>query len=444
MKHITHTELIHNHMTIPWHHLCQEEHPPISKATLSEKASVIGRTGLMLLSCGTGAWRVRSSMNTLARTMGITCTADVGLVSIEYTCIDKQETFSQTLCLTTTGVNTAKLSELENFVLAFPSKYALETSEHIHKFLDHIEHRPGHYTPPRLGLAAAVACSAFTFLLGGGPLEMLCAFLGAGIGNWLRAALTKKGFTLLLCVACSVALACLGYTASLKVLEYFFAVSQIHQAGYICSMLFIIPGFPFITSGIDLAKLDMRSGLERLSYSLMIVIVAALVAWGMALLLHLEPSDFAPLGLSDLSMFLLRLIASFCGVFGFSIMFNSPYKLATLAGVIGAVANTLRLELVDLCSCPPSIAAFVGALTAGLLASLSKGKIGYSRISITVPAIVIMVPGLYLYRATYNMGIVSLSSGAYWLTEAMLIILALPLGLIFARILTDKSFRHCV
>ena len=38
-------------------------------------------------------------------------------------------------------------------------------------------------------------------------------------------------------------------------------------------MLFIIPGFPFITSGIDLAKLDMRSGLERLAYSLIIVIV---------------------------------------------------------------------------------------------------------------------------------------------------------------------------
>ena len=188
----------------------------------------------------------------------------------------------------------------------------------------------------------------------------------------------------------------------------------------------------------------MRSGLERLAYSLIIVIVAALVAWGMALLLHLKPSDFLPLGLSNTTMLLLRLAASFCGVFGFSIMFNSPYKLATLAGVIGAIANTLRLELVDLASCPPSIAAFAGALTAGMLASLSKGKIGYSRISITVPAIVIMVPGLYLYRATYNMGIVSLSSGAYWMTEAMLIILALPLGLIFARILTDRSFRHSI
>ena len=66
MKHSQHTELLHNHMAIPWHHLCKAENPPITEATLPEKASIIGRTGLMLLSCGTGAWRVRSSMNTRA------------------------------------------------------------------------------------------------------------------------------------------------------------------------------------------------------------------------------------------------------------------------------------------------------------------------------------------------------------------------------------------
>ena len=41
----------------------------------------------------------------------------------------------------------------------------------------------GLYTPLQLGLAAAVACAAFTFLLGGGPIEMLCAFIGAGAGK---------------------------------------------------------------------------------------------------------------------------------------------------------------------------------------------------------------------------------------------------------------------
>ena len=114
-------------------------------------------------------------------------------------------------------------------------------------------------------------------------------------------------------------------------------------------------------------------------------------------------------------------------------MFNSPVRLAVAAAGIGAVANTLRLELVDLANIPPAAAAFIGALTAGLLASLS----------VTVPSIVIMVPGLYLYRGFYNLGIMSLSVAASWFASAILIIAALPLGLIFARILTDKAFRYC-
>lgn len=92
------------------------------------------------------------------------------------------------------------------------------------------------------------------------------------------------------------------------------------------------------------------------------------------------------------------------------------------------IANTLRLELVDLLSCPPAVAAFLGALTAGLLSSLIQKPLGYPRISITVPSIVIMVPGLYLYRAVYNLGEMSLGDSASWLASALLIVLALPLG----------------
>lgn len=67
-----------------------------------------------------------------------------------------------------------------------------------------------------------------------------------------------------------------------------------------------------------------------------------------------------PLHLTLWQFILFRLAASFCGVFGFSVMFNSPVKLAASAAVIGALANTLRLELVDLVSFPPAAAAFVG------------------------------------------------------------------------------------
>ena len=87
--------------------------------------------------------------------------------------------------------------------------------------------------------------------------------------------------------------------------------------------------------------------------------------------------------------------------------------------------------------------AFIGAFIAGILASTLKGLSGYPRISITVPSIVIMVPGLYLYKGFYNLGVMNLTVAASWLASALLVILALRFGLIFARIITDKTFRYC-
>ena len=438
------TDIKKNHMDVLWHEYAdRSDTTPISRASLSAKSSVVGRVGIMMLSCGTGAWRVRSSMNTLSELMGMTCTVDIGLMSINYTCFDGNDSFSQSLCLTNTGVNTSQLNRLEKFVGKFSTKEISQSCEAIHSALDDIEKIHGLYTPVTLAVAAALACGAFTFLLGGGIVEMFCAFAGAGIGNYIRCKLSKHHFTLFLCIIASVSAACLTYTALLKLLELAFSVNFQHEAGYICSMLFVIPGFPFITSGIDLAKLDLRSGIERLTYSIIIVLVATVFAWIMALLLHLQPEEFTTLHIGKMLHLILRLVASFCGVFGFSIMFNSSVPMAAMAALIGCIANTLRLELVDFTGMPAAAAAFIGAATAGLLASFIKNYNGYPRISLTVPSIVIMVPGLYLYRAIYNFGIMALSDAVSWFASAIMIIIALPLGLIFARILTDKTFRYC-
>lgn len=433
-----------NHMEIPWHDYANDDsNVLIAEAGLIEKASVIGRVGLIMLSCGTGAWRVRTSMNRLSKELGVTCTVDVGLMSIVFNCFDGNDCVSQSLSIANTGVNTSKLYRMEQFVDHFPEEEAHMTGEDIHKRLDEIEEIHALYSPAKLGLAAALACCGFTFLLGGGPVEMALAFIAAGIGNLIRTKLIKHHYTLFLNIAVSVSAACFTYAVFLKLSELVFHIPEFHEAGYICSMLFIIPGFPFITSGIDLAKLDLRSGLERLTYAIIIVMVATLFAWIMALLLHLEPADFTALHLSAAARLIFRVIASFCGVFGFSIMFNSSHSMAATAAFIGAIANTLRLELVDFTHMPPAAAAFIGALTAGLLASFIKKSNGYPRISLTVPSIVIMVPGLYLYRAIYNFGIMSLTDAVSWFTSAIMIIVMLPLGLIFARILTDRTFRYC-
>ncbi|MQB75303.1 threonine/serine exporter family protein [Limosilactobacillus reuteri] len=432
-----------HHMAIPWHDFFTNDNfTPAYEANLVERAAIVGRIGLMMLSYGTGAWRVRDSMNTVARTLKMTCSVDIGLVSLEYTCMDAHHSYTQAISLPSTSVNTTKLSQMERFIKEFDQHGNEMTIGEIHSRLEEIAHSKGNYAPYQVGLAAALACSAFVFLLGGGPVEMFCSFIGAGLGNYVRRKMIDHHITLFAGVAVAVAVACLSYLLALSLMQLTFNVSSRHEAGYIGAMLFIIPGFPFITSGLDISKLDMRSGLERMTYAIAIITVATLVGWIVALMVNLRPENFQALPLSALMLFLLRLPASFCGVFGFSIMFNSTPKMAAIAGCIGAIANTLRLELTDLTGIPAGAAAFLGALVAGLLASIVKRKIQYPQISITVPSIVIMVPGLYMYRAMYNIGLTSISVGTLWMTKALMIVVFLPMGLIAARILTDSKWRH--
>lgn len=439
-RHLSH----HHHMKIQWEEFFKSDDDTLARdATLVEKGSLVGRVGLMMLACGTGAWRVRDSMDTIARTLQITCSADIGLVSIEYTCFGvNNQSYSQTLSLPATGVNMTKLNEMEKFVRQFEKGHGHWTLGQIKKRLDEINGFTKSYSTRTAGLAAALACAGFIFLLGGGWPEVICAFFGAGVGNYVRSEMGKRHITLVAKIVVGVAVACLTYFLVFSLLSAILHINSNHAYGYIGSMLFVIPGFPFITSGLDLSKLDMRSGLERMAYAVLIILIATMAGWGVAMVLHLKPGAMPALTLSIPLLAALRLIASFCGVFGFSLMFNSKPSMAFTAAVIGAIANTLRLSLVDYVHIPAALAAFVGALVAGLLASFVKNKAGFPRIALTVPSIVIMVPGLYMYRAVFNLGITNINIGAFWLVEALMIVAALPLGLLGARILTDKKWRH--
>lgn len=430
------------HMTIEWHDLLNEESEvPAIKASLKEKATLVGRVGLMMLSVGTGAWRVRASMNKIARGLGIVCNADIGLLSIAYTCVENGETYTNAISINTTGVNTDKLDVLEFFSDNFSERSDKYSVEQFHSILDKIQSMPGNYKAVNLALASALACCAFTFLLGGGPVEMMLAFCGAGVGQFVRKKLIEQHITLLANVACAVASSCCTYVILIKLAEMVFGLPEVHQSGYICSMLFVIPGFPLITGVIDLAKLDLRSGLERITYAVLIILTATLTGWLTAFTFRISPGDFPELSINPMLKPLFIMAASFCGVYGFSFLFNSRRKMAVAAGIIGMLANTLRLELTEYTDIPISAAAFIGALFAGLLASAIKAKIGYPRITLTVPSIVIMVPGMFLYKGIYYLGLNDITNGSIWLTKALLIISALPLGLITARIITDRNFR---
>ncbi|MFZ2757141.1 MAG: threonine/serine exporter family protein, partial [Atopobiaceae bacterium] len=313
-----------HHMPMSWRKRATDEDMPVTQAPVDDKATLVCRVGALLLSAGTGAWRVRDSMNRVSRALGVTCSADLGLVSIECTCAEGAESATEVHSLPSSGVNTDRIMLMDGAVGRMEAEASGMTLGQAHALLDSIERTPGRYASYQAGLASAAACAAFVFLLGGGPIEMACAFVGAGLGNWLRRAMLDRHLNQFLGICCSVALACISYLLSLTLLAQAIPGAMSHEAGYIGAMLFVIPGFPLITSGLDLMKLDMRSGIERLVYALAVIFVATFVAMLVAMGVNLAPDDFVSLGLSEPVMVLLRLAMSFVGVFGFSMMFNSP------------------------------------------------------------------------------------------------------------------------
>ena len=441
-----------HHMQAAWKEVVSAGDELAVNAPLPDKSTIVCRTGQLMLASGTGAWRVRDSMNRVARMLGLTVHVDLSLLSIECTGIEGHESFSEVMSLPTTGVNTHRIWLMEDYIREIEQNGEKLTVKDFHKLLDMVEHSTPDYSLWQVALAAACACGAFVFLLGGGPVEMLCAFVGAGMGNLVRASMLRRKLGQFSCIACGVATACVCYLLALLALSHFDPAAMAHEAGYIGAMLFVIPGFPLITAGLDIAKLDMRSGIERLTYAMAVIVLATLMGWLVAEVVGLKPDDFQPLGLSVGVLTLLRVAMSFVGVFGFSVMFNSPVQMAATAGVIGAVSNTLRLTLVDLptivpalglpSGVPPEAAAFIGAIVSGLLAHVAERFTSYPRISLTVPSIVIMVPGLYLYRAMYYMCIFDTANMLSWFVRAVLIVAFLPVGLGVARTFTDPRWRR--
>ncbi|RSX52199.1 putative threonine/serine exporter [Bifidobacterium goeldii] len=324
------------------------------------------------------------------------------------------------------------------------------TVRQAHQRLDMIEHRKPLYSPAFAGLASAIACASFVFLLGGGPYDMIGAFVGAGLGHWLRRLLFKRHLNQFFVTFVCVAVAALACTGMLRLIGLFDPVALQHDTAYIGAMLFVIPGFPLITGGLDMAKIDFPSGVQRVTYVLCIILMATLAGWMVATIVHLHPTGFEPLGLNPWVNMLLRALFAFLGVWGFSVMFNSPQRMCLTAAVIGMITDTLRLELVDM-GVPAEAGAFIGAFLAGILATMWRSSVrkgwlpphlGYPRICLTVPSIVIMVPGMYMYRAMWYLGSFETLHALDWAFRAFMVIICLPIGLAMARVVTDKSWRY--
>ena len=138
--------------------------------------------------------------------------------------------------------------------------------------------------------------------------------------------------------------------------------------------------------------------------------------------------NVAHLAVGVLVLVLLRLLASFLACVGFAFIFNSTVRMALAAALIGMVANTIRLEVVDL-GVAMQAGTMLAALVVGLLAAVVAPRLRIPRITVSVPAVVIMVPGAAVYRAVVGLNNGDLQVAVNSGVQAVFVVVCIAIGL---------------
>ena len=367
----------------------------IAAPAADDAVEVLLRFGTAMLRAGNTAFRTREWLLVLARKLGFDEAAvDVTFDSVTVSVRRDRQWTTMLREVGPPGVNVSRIGELERLANALPAGSPLpEVAER----LDRIEATPHFYAPALVATAVGLASGAFAFLNGCPVPEIATASLAGGLGQWSRSWLARRHLN-----QYGVAAAAAAIASGLYVLIATFAARAGvaiagHPAGFISSVLFLIPGVPLVAALLDLLERQTVAGVSRMAYGMMIFLTAV---FGLSIVVGIAKIDLSPQPAAELAYpvhLLLRAVASFVGGCGFAMLFNNSMRTVIAVGLLALVANELRLGLRDL-GMLLAPASFFGALAAGLLASPVRQRLAVPRFALTVPAIIIMVPGVYAFE----------------------------------------------
>ena len=403
------------------------------------EADAVLRLGLLMVAAGTGGYRVIRAMKRAARAMGFDrLDAEISITSV--VCTFHRGVSFRTVVATqpAPAVDASRIEALEHLTHHLPNRMSANA---LTMCLDDIVHSVTHrWSRPVLMVAAGAACAAFA-LLNYFPVEGAAAVaVAAACGQLVRMILASRHLNQLGVVAVAAATSCLVF----YLLNWALPLTHLPDdarafaAGYIAAVLYLIPGFPLFSSMLDLSRFDITAGLTRLCYAMAVITAATMSVALVSAMTGLSPMSIdAPTPTTR--RYLLAAVASFVGVGGFALLFNSSRRMVLFAASIGVVANMVRLVMID-AGVQPQYAAYTGGVVVGLLGAVITAQTTLPRITMTVPASVIMIPGTAMYRAVHFLNSGDIDQALSNAATAGLIIVWISAGLVTARILTDRDW----
>lgn len=403
----------------------------------SEAAAAVGAT---LLGAGMASYRVKWAMSRTARALGLDSFTSI----VTYTDITATATLAGRYRTRITqpshvGVNVDRIHRTQRFVETLPAEGL--TAADVFEALARITARGPRHSGLVTVLAAGFACAAFAFLNHAGPVEILAVLLAACLGQAVRRQVQKRHWNHLLVAMIAAVVTAISYLALIGVPQALGWLGAGYMGGYLASVLFLVPGFPLITGLLDMVRSDFAAGIHRLAYAGMIILGAASALWSVALLFGADTSAATGVDLSFAWQLPLRALATFVGVLGFAIIFNSSWKIAIAAAGLSMLANSLRFVLTS-DGVPVQLATLIATLFLGFAAWACARRWHLPRTSLSVPAVVIMIPGYALYASFGLLNAGSLVTAVQLFQEAVQTVLAAAFGLALAHLATSPAWRR--
>lgn len=407
--------------------------------TLTVRSEAAADVGATLLAGGMASYRVKWAMARTAQRLGL----DSFISVVSFTDIIATATLEGRYRTRITqpvhvGVNVDHLYRTQRMVETFPQSI---TAAEVFEQLARIRARGPLYGPLTNALAAGIACAAFAFLNQSGPVEMLAVLIAAAVGQGLRRHLSHRAWNHLLITLLAAAVSSSLYFAAVGLPTVAGWLPELRTGGYLSAVLYLVPGFPLITGILDLVRADYAAGLARLAYVSLMMFAAGASIWAVATGVGVETALLPPLQITFWPMLMLRALATAVGVLGFAVIFNSPWRIAVTAALVSAAANTLRFALVE-SGAPIQIATVLATTVVGVSAYIIVRATHVPRTSISVPAVVIMIPGYTLYAALTLLQNGEEVRSALLLTEGIQVVLAAALGLALAHLATSPAWRR--
>lgn len=413
---------------------------------LGRKADLLLQMGQMLTESLADSTRVNRSVQRIAGYLGFT--GDNFTIKISHTVLilnlsDGEYSTTRLRRCTDHSLNMDMIAEISRLSWrVVREKYSLEQ---IEAGLNAIAGSKKHYKPVVLAVAAGCVCGGLCKLFGGDIASVGLTALAAVAGMYARQICMRLNMhqyiTVILAAFIATLFSCAG-----SILGFTTTPHQLIAS----AVLFLTPGAPIINSINDMVDGFTTTGISR---AVNATITVACITGGMIAAMYFFNIKEFGLHFHPEGAFINTALAAAMAATGFAMIFNVPKRILIVCALNGVLAIYIRNILETHGGLGLAASTFWASLAVGIACIYVRRKVRVPLTVIGMPAVIIMLPGVLLYKAM--MGFMQINSEARLVDRSLqladaigisivagLTLLGLSTGIAFASLLGGWLDNH--